>query len=96
MQLRKLLDEYKEKRARGDRDPDLLRNLRKQHFPELPDVNITGPSDELKDRLAKIAETRRHIEMLRQQLAEWQASKNEEANQAKIEDAIKVNPRSKS
>jgi hypothetical protein len=90
LQLRQLLDEYKDKRANGNRDPDLLRNLRKHHFPELPDVNTTDASDELKERLAKIAETRQQIDVLRKQLAEWQASKGDEAQQGNIEEAAKI------
>jgi hypothetical protein len=41
VQLQGLLSSYKDERAAGDKDPDLLLRLRDKHFPDLPALNAT-------------------------------------------------------
>lgn len=68
MQLRKLLTTFKKKRDEGDKDPDLLRNLRQDIFPELPPLNETLGPEELKEKLSSLAEKRKEIESMKRKL----------------------------
>lgn len=68
MQLRKLLTTFKKKRDEGDKDPDLLRNLRQDLFPELPPLNETLGPEELKQKLTDLTEKRKEIESMKRKL----------------------------
>jgi hypothetical protein len=68
VQLRKLLTTFKRKRDEGDKDPDLLRNLRQDIFPELPPINETLGPEELKEKLAMLAQKRKDIESMKRKL----------------------------
>ena len=52
----------------GDKDPDLLRNLRQDIFPELPPLNDTLGPEELKTKLASLVEKRKEIESIKRRL----------------------------
>lgn len=82
-QLRQLLLEFKQQRATGNRDPDLLRTLRSHHFPGLPDINTTTASPELRERLDKIAQTWRQINVLRKELTDRKAAREDEGGGAR-------------
>lgn len=68
MQLRKLLTTFKKTRESGNKDPDLLRNLRKEIFPELPPLNETLGPEELKEKLASLAEKQKEIDSMKRRL----------------------------
>lgn len=68
MQLRKLLATFKKKREEGDKDPELLTKLRKEHFPHLPDVNASMDADDVKAKLKYLSEKREQLEVLKRKL----------------------------
>lgn len=87
MQLRKLLTTFKRKRDDGDTDPDLLRNLRQEIFPELPPLNETLGPEELKKKLASLAEKRKEIESMKRKLLRSRGIDPDEGkNEGAIED----------
>lgn len=84
MQLRKLLTAFKTKRDEGDKDPDLLRNLRQDIFPELPPLNETLGPEELKAKLASLADKRKEIEAMKQKLKRAKGTLKPEAVQHEL------------
>lgn len=68
LQLRKLLATFKRKRQEGDQDPELLVKLRKEHFPNLPEVNASIDNGDIKDKLRVLSEKRQQLEGLKRKL----------------------------
>lgn len=66
--MRKLLATFKKKRQEGDKDPELLAKLRKEHFPNLPDVNTSMGAADVKEKLKMLSEKRQHLEVLKRKL----------------------------
>eukprot|EP00892_Ulva_mutabilis_P009550 jgi/Ulvmu1/6968/UM033_0025.1 len=66
--LRKLLATFKKKRQDGDQDPELLAKLRKEHFPDLPDVNASLATGDIKDKLQMLSQKRKQLEILKRKL----------------------------
>jgi hypothetical protein len=70
---------FKEKRDAGDTDPELLRKLRHEFFPEVPEHNGTLAVGDLKDRLQVLAEKREQLEALKRKLQALKEQKGQGA-----------------
>jgi hypothetical protein len=82
MQLRKLLTTFKEEREKGNEDPQLLRKLRQDIFPELPPLNETVGPEELKEKILGLQKKREEIEAMKRKL---QALRDSAEGKAKSE-----------
>jgi hypothetical protein len=93
VQLRKLLTTFKKKRDEGDRDPDLLRNLRQEIFPDLPPLNETLGPEELKKKLESLVRKHKEIERMKRRYLKSKgidpgakAARDKSAGESSIED----------